>query len=341
MKRLTIRDIADAAGVSPGAVSFALNDKPGVSSATRARILATATAMGWTPNPAARALSSSRSGNVGLVITRPPHTIRDENFYFPFTCGIAETLSEAGLSLVLRMAQRSEDEKEIYREWARLGRVDGVILVDIRSDDPRAHFLASQGVPCVSVGSDPGVGSAIVLSDAEAMATIVTHIFAQGFRQPAYVSGIRGFEHTQVRRSAFEAACRDVGWSGTRSYVSDYTEDAGAAITRSILTKSPEVDMIIYDNDMLTYGGLAYLRARGIAVPAEVGVFSWEDSPLCRVLQPAVSALSRDPERLGVEAGQLLRRTLDSGERIVESFAQPTVIARATTTRLPLAPVPG
>lgn len=333
-KRLTIRDIAEAAGVSPGAVSFALNGKPGVSEATRTRILDTATRLGWTPNPTARALSTARTGNVGLVITRPPHTIRDEGFYFPFMCGIAENLSRDGLSLIMRMAVTGEEEQQIYREWASSRHVDGTILVDLATNDPRPGLLTQLGIPFVAVGSAAQGGSALVIDDAEAMRRVVEHISANGYRQPAYVSGIRGFEHTRTREQAFLSACRQAGLATARSYVSDYTEDTGAAITRTIMHETPGVDMIIFDNEMLTFGGMAYLRSHGIRIPGDVGVFSWEDSPLCRVVQPPISALSRNAEELGKQAARLMGdvRALDGeGDPLVRTFPTPHVVARATT----------
>lgn len=337
MKRLTIRDIAEATGVSPGAVSFALNNKPGVSEATRKRIIETATELGWSPNPVARALSSSRTSTIGLALTRPYQTIRDEGFYFAFTCGAADALSNLGMSLVLRMARSEAQESDIYRDWKAGPHVDGVIVVDLTTEDTRPDLLASLDIPFVTVGTDVGVGSALVIDDAEAMKRVVTHIFAQGFRRPAYVAGIRGFAHTDTRRKAFSSACSTVGLKGARSYMSDYTEDAGAAITRTIMEKSPDTDMIIYDNEILTLGGMAYLRAHGLDVPGQVGIFSWEDSPLCRVLSPAISALGRDPEKLGSQAASLLVDSLSSKDRLTREFATPQIVARASTTmRIPL-----
>ena len=340
MKRLTIRDIAEAAGVSPGAVSFALNDKPGVSDATRERILATATQLGWTPSSAARALSVSRTGNIGFVISRPTRTISSEGFYFGFSCGVAEELSKHQLSLIWRMTSEAEQETQIYREWAQGRHVDAVILLDLVADDPRPPLLDELHLPAVSVGTDPQVGSALTIDDAAAMRRIVTHLADAGFTHPAYVSGIEGFDHTTIRQAAFLRACDDLGLRCAGSYLSDYTEDAGAEITRIIMENTPDVDAIIYDSEMLTIGGVAYLRAQGISTPQQIGFFSWEDSPLCRIVSPSVSALSRNPEDLGRATAAVLVEMLNSeGDapgstgtpRIVRTYRTPEVIARDTT----------
>lgn len=337
MKGLTIRDIASACGVSPAAVSFALNDRPGISADTRERILETATSLGWQPNPAARALSSARAGSVGIVFSRPAQTIRDERFYFPFLCGLANQFSRHSISTIFRLTDSISEEIEIYEQWAKWKAVDGVILVDLSQDDPRPARLQELDLASVSVGTDPGYGSALVINDQNAMDAIITHLFAQGYQCPAYVSGMHGLQHTMTRKLAFEQSCTRLGLSHGRSYVSDYTQDTGAAITRTIMETRPETDVVIYDNELLAFGGLSFLRAHGYKVPSQVGIFSWEDSPLAQVISPAISTLSRDPEKLGNAAALLLTKTLQAEEskhtytRLVETFPTPHVLARGTT----------
>lgn len=337
VKRLTIRDIASACGVSPAAVSFALNNRPGISADNRERILHTATNLGWKPNPVARALSSARAGSVGIVFSRPAQTIRDERFYFPFLCGLANQFSRDSISIIFQLTDSIKEELEIYEQWAKWNAVDGVIIVDLCQDDSRPQHLQKLGIACVSVGTDPGYGSALVIDDQAAMDAIITHLFAQGYHCPAYVSGIRGLQHTIARELAFDQACTRIGLKHGQSYVSDYTQDAGAAITRTIMQNRPETDVVIYDNELLAFGGLSFLRAHGYKVPSQVGIFSWEDFPLAQVFSPTISALSRDPEKIGNATALLLTKTIraektkQSYSRLVETYPTPHVLVRGTT----------
>src|SRR6185312_8762430 len=106
MPRPTINDVASAAGVSKGAVSFALNDRPGVAPDTRRRILEVAEQLGWTPSPRARALSVSKALAVGLVVARPPDVFRADAFFPSFISGLEAVLSERGHALLLMVADR-------------------------------------------------------------------------------------------------------------------------------------------------------------------------------------------------------------------------------------------
>ena len=94
--RPTVATIARDLGVSPATVSYALNDKPGVSAAVRERVLEHARAVGWTPHSGAQALRRGRSGNIGLVLVRDPQEISREPFYSAVTAGIESATSTRG-----------------------------------------------------------------------------------------------------------------------------------------------------------------------------------------------------------------------------------------------------
>src|SRR6202051_1497224 len=100
MKRPTIADIAQRAGVTKAAVSFALNGQPGVSAATRGRILAIAEEIGFQPNSAARALSAGKTGAFGLVIDRPANLLGIEPWFMQFIAGIQAELSGGHTALL-------------------------------------------------------------------------------------------------------------------------------------------------------------------------------------------------------------------------------------------------
>jgi DNA-binding LacI/PurR family transcriptional regulator len=107
MARPTIADIAERAGVSKGAVSFALNGRPGVSEETRRRILAVADEMNWRPHRAARSLGNSRAGAVGLILSRPARTLGLEPFFGQIVSGLQAGLAEDGTALQLLVVDSS------------------------------------------------------------------------------------------------------------------------------------------------------------------------------------------------------------------------------------------
>ncbi|MGH9282733.1 MAG: LacI family DNA-binding transcriptional regulator, partial [Acidimicrobiales bacterium] len=131
-RRPTILDVARRAGVSKGAVSFALNGRPGLAPATRDRILVAARELEWRPSPRARALSHSRAFALGLVMSRPPALLGADPWFAQFLAGIESTLAGQGMALVLQVVGAGAPEEEGYRRLAQDARVDGVFLIDLR-----------------------------------------------------------------------------------------------------------------------------------------------------------------------------------------------------------------
>src|ERR1035437_4606303 len=207
----TITDVARVAGVSKAAVSFALNDKPGVAAETRERILAVARELGWTPSLRGRALSVSRALAVGLVIARTPETLGADPFFGYFISGIETVLSERGYALMLQVVSDGPSEHESYRQLAANGRVDGVFLTDMRVDDERPQLLADLRLPTVVIGPASGSGpwTPVNINDRLGIAAAVEHLVALGHRNIAHVSGPTELGHSGSRRKAGEKAGSD------------------------------------------------------------------------------------------------------------------------------------
>lgn len=339
MERPTIRDIANVAGVSPSAVSFALNDRPGVSDSTRQRILAVANEMGWTPNAAARALSVSRAGTVGLVLARPSQSVAAERFFFELIIGMQATLATADLALLFQIVDDVDQEVAAYRSLWRQHRVDGAVVVDPRQHDPRLPVLAQIGMPYVLVGEEDPNGMPSVTGDEEGMmALVVNHLASRGARRLAYVSARTSLLHTERRSQALTRMGREHDLEVMLSSAVDYTERSGAQATAELLSGNRQPDSIIYDNEVLALGGVTVARELGARLGEDLAVVSMEDSPLCRLLTPAVSAVHREPAVMGSLAAQLLVERLDG--RPARSLQAPTpeLVARASSSlsRLPV-----
>ncbi|WP_307792254.1 LacI family DNA-binding transcriptional regulator [Streptomyces verrucosisporus] len=332
MKRPTMVDIARRAGVTKSAVSFALNGRPGVSEATRARVLAIAQELGWQPNSAARALSDGRAGAFGLVVDRPARSLGIEPFFMQLVSGIQDELSGDGTSLLFTVAPDADAETATYRAWWAQRKVDGVFLVDLRVDDPRIRALEELRLPAVVIGAPVGTGSlpAVWSDDAAGVRTAVTHLAGLGHRSIAHVTGPAALRHTLVRTEAFAAATAERGVTG-RSVEADYSGEQGCAATRALLEGEDRPTAILYDNDVMAVSGLSAAQSLGARVPADVSLVAWDDSPLCRLVHPGLTALRRDIAAYGALAARRLR-DVAAGHRVEHSRApDPALTVRAST----------
>jgi DNA-binding LacI/PurR family transcriptional regulator len=326
-KRPTIADIARQAGLTKAAVSFALNGQPGVSEQTRTRVLDIARRIGWQPNSAARALSDGRAGAFGLVVDRPAATLGVEPFFMQLISGIQAELSGNHIALLFTIAQDQTAEIELYRSWWAQRRVDGVFLVDLRVDDRRIAVLEELGMPAVVIGHPSVAGSlpAVWHDDVVVTRTVMEHLVALGHRRIGRVSGMPELRHTQIRTEAFAAAAADLGVTVVE-VAGDYTGDSGAMATEELLRSEPRPTAIVYDNDLMAVSGIGTARRLGVDVPGEVSMVAWEDSPLCELVHPALTALHRDVLTYGMHAagrllaaerGQLVGNLKDASHELV------------------------
>ena len=294
MRRPTIADIARRAGVTKAAVSFALNGQPGVSAATRERILAIAAEVGFEPNSAARALSDGRAGAFGLIIDRPARTLGSEVFFMQLISGIQAELATNHITLLFTMAEDQAEEIRMYRTWWAQRKVDGVFLVDLQVRDRRIRVLEELSMPAVVLGTPRGAGSlpAVWQDDRAATETVLGYLAGLGHRRIARVGGFARYWHSKLRADAFAEIAGAAGIEAV-SIATDYTAEHGAEATRDLLKRAAPPSAILYDNDVMALAGLGAAQRMGVRVPAACP--SWSGT----TARSASSATRRSPRCAG------------------------------------------
>lgn len=331
-RRITIADIAARAGVSIGAVSFALNGRDGVSEATRERVIAIANEMGWAPASAARSLAGSATETFGLVLRRDPATLGIETFYMRFIAGVEAVLAPRSYGLLLQVVPSAEEEMATLRKWRATRRVDGVLIVDIALEDPRIELVTGpEALPAVIVG-DASLAkglTSVSTDDAVAMRAAVQRLAELGHRRITHVSGMEGLAHTQVRDVAFRDQARVLGLD-VDVLRTDYAIESGARMTRLALAAASRPTAIIYDNDVMAVAGLSVAMELGLRVPQDVSIIAWDDSVLCKYTFPPLAALSRDVVGLGAHVARRLFAVVDGAEPAAFWDATPTLVERGS-----------
>ncbi len=292
--RVTISDIARRLEISKASVSYALNGRPGVSAETRRRVLELAEEVGFHASSAAVALSASRSGTIGIVIARDPDVITAEGFYMRTLFGVEQYLNDADGSLLLRLTGENGEDLDVYRRWTRQGRVDGFILFDERDDDPRISLLRSMGMPCVMVTSldlADGIGR-LITPEVETVTVILDHLHDLGHTKIAHVSGPMGYLHERVRADLLTSEGKRRGMR-MRHIEGTYSYDSSAAQTSRLLglAERNRPTALILGNDIMATAALRTAADLGVRVPDELSVIAWDDSVLCEVARPRLTAM--------------------------------------------------
>jgi DNA-binding LacI/PurR family transcriptional regulator len=308
-QRVTISDLARRLDISKASVSYALNGRSGVSEETRQRVLSLAAELGFHPNSAAVALSASRTRTIGIVIARDPALISTEAFYMRTLVGIEQYLNEVDSSLLLRLTGEQGQDLDVLRRWSRQGRVDGFILFDEHNDDPRIPLLKELGVPCVVVSSnapDDGVGR-LISSPEETVTLLLDHLAALGHVDIAHISGPFTFVHEQLRVRLLQEHAKQRGIRVTHM-TGSYRYEEGAELTRSLLAKKNPPTALVLGNDLMAVSALRVATDLGTAVPGELSILAWDDSPLCELARPGITAVDQQTMERGRMAADLLFR---------------------------------
>jgi len=337
MKRPTIAEIAAHAGVSIGAVSYALNGRPGVSAETRRRIIDIANEIGWRPSVAARSLSGSRAHSVGLVIARPADTLGVEPFFMRFIAGLERELSVRRTALLLQVVEDHRAAVDAMRlSWAER-RIDGTVVTDLWTDDSRIAVIEELQMPAVLAGR-PRADTrlpAVWTDDAAAVVATVDYLVALGHRRIARVAGLPALDHTQVRIAAFREAMLGHGLGEPQVIKTDYTWEEGARATRTLLSRRERPTAIMFDNDVMAVAAVNVADEMGIAVPTELSIVAGDDSQLCVLVRPALTALAWDIPAYGAHTARVLLDMIDGRCPDSHQESAARLVVRASTAAPP------
>ncbi len=330
MSRVTIGGLAEQLGLSKASVSYALNGQPGVSDETRRRVLDLATSLGWHPSSSARALSRARTDAIGIVLRRDPELLGSEPYYMSLLAGVESVLAETGKSLLLRMVGVSRtDEIATYRRWSAEGRVDGVMMFDLVLGDARPPLLDELGMAYVVHGGIPSAAPGRVLTydiDNDAR-LVIDHLAGLGHTHVLHIAGPAEFIHEANRRAVIEEYGASAGMHSTHRN-GEYSMEVGERLAFDALSSDPGLTAVVTSSDLLALGAANALRRLG---RSDVAVVSWDDSLLCRIVSPAITALDRFPEEQGRRSTRMLLEVLLGVEPTV-TVAQPSeLVVRETS----------
>jgi DNA-binding LacI/PurR family transcriptional regulator len=274
------------------------------------------------------------AGAIGLVLARPARLLGVEPFFMEFIAGIEEQLAERGLSVLLHVVATQDAEIAAYQRWAERGLVDATIVVNRTVDDKRPAVLRELGLPAVLVGAgDEADLPAVRTDDAGPVRVALRRLLELGHRRIGRVTGPSTLQHTRARTEALVEGCQAAGIEPV-IVEGDYSENSGFILTQTLLNQSPRPTAILYDNDVMAVAGLAAAHDLGIAVPDALSLVAWDDSTLCRVASPALTAMYVDVHQFGLSVAESVLELID-GRPVAERWS-PTAryVPRETTGRL-------
>lgn len=269
---LTLRDVAEAAGVSEMTVSRVLRNRGDVSAATREKVITAARALGYVPNKIAGGLASQRVNLIAVVIPSL------SNLVFPdVLTGISDELDDTGLQPVIGVTRYAPAREETVLYEMLSWRPSGVILAGLEHSQASRAMLSSAQIPIVEImdSDGPGIDTVVGISHRRAGIEMAEAILAAGYRRIGFLGTHMPEDHRARKRlEGFESALAlgGVTLEAREYYQGGSSMAKGRELTQRILSRAPDLDFLYYSNDMIGAGGLLWCLEQGLDVPGRIGL---------------------------------------------------------------------
>jgi LacI family transcriptional regulator len=331
---ITIKDVARAAGVSVATVSRVQNSSALVKETTRRRVGEVAERMGYSPHGAARSLITSRTNTIGVLL---PDLYGE--FFSEVIRGIDQTAQLHGLHLLVSSSHDDRSALETAFRSMR-GRVDGLIVMWPEMDETALpSFPARFPVVLLSSPIGPRGFDVITVANYEGAYAMVCHLLDLGHRRIAIIKGVEGNADAAERLRGYRGALASAGLSSMAVEVAgDFTEESGFRGAAELLQRPVRPTAIFAANDAMAIGALSALRDAGLKVPDDIALAGFDDIPMARYLEPALSSVHVDISALGERATLRLLaavRDKDRHEHRAETLPTTLVLRRSCGSAAP------
>jgi LacI family transcriptional regulator len=326
----TIRDVAREAGVSVATVSRVFNDSGPVRQETRTRILEVAKRLRFTPNTAARSLSTRRTHTVGVLL---PDLYGE--FFSEVIRGIDQTAQQHGCHALVSSSHNELAEVAAALRAMR-GRVDGLIVMAPEVDAATLTANVPDRVPLVLLNTplcDDGYAS-IDVDNRGGAEQMTRHLLRHGHRRIAHITGGARNHDGRERLLGYRAALSAAGIPEDPAIVvaGDFTESAGHDGAVALLALAERPTAIFAGNDSMAIGALSALQAAGVRVPEEMAVVGFDDIPIAQYVTPPLTTVRVAISSLGARAAVRLFQAIQApanAERHHETVPTELVIRRS------------
>ncbi|MCX5578832.1 LacI family DNA-binding transcriptional regulator [Kaistia terrae] len=314
-KNATLKDVAEACGLSVAAVSRYLNHSIKLPQSTTDRIDAAIAALNYRPNPHARSLSLGRSETIGLVVPDIANP-----YFAHLAAAVEQAAAEYGLGLLLCPTLSRTDRELDYLGRLSRQHVDGLLFVTNNGDDP-ALARALLGAKTVVLVDDDidGTTAPTIMADSEQGGRLATALLIeQGHRSLAYVGGPQGLSSSRSRLRGFRRAIAESGQTIAiaAELHGPYSSAHGRIAAEQLLALDPVPTALFAASDEIALGVLSVFKQRGVKVGVDISVIAFDDVGPLELFDPPLTAIRQPVNAMGRRAVQIVL-ALINGEALL------------------------
>lgn len=313
-----IKALARHLDLSIGTVSRALNAKPDVSEATRARVLQAAHELGYRPNHSGRSLRNGRTSTIGLVLeTGNASSLSGDNFFVYLVDEMKATLDALGYDLILLPCHSADDPTTFLERLIRRGLVDAVVITATRPQDARIALLVESGTPFLALGRSETPGDyAWIDLDFEGVARVgVAELVRLGHRRIAVAAPRRNVNLANVYLDAYRAAVTEAGLEVDESLIFrvSTSENGGLEVGDRILGMRDRPTAVLLNHELMAIGLYSCLQRDGLTPGRDLSIIGFRQNPQTGFLQPSLACFALDVRAVGRAVGEIAVKLTETG----------------------------
>lgn len=328
-KRVTLADVAEAAGVSMMTVSRVVNNKPGIGEETQKRIMNVVKELGYRPNQIARSLATDRTKTVGLVV--PDNT---NPFFAQIAFGIEDEAFEQDYAIFL--VNTKEDPKRELSALDSLWQkdIDGLILCSSRLGNEEFENQIRNFPAVVLLNRDLQKNlrntTSIKVNDSLGAKLAIEYLINQKRRHIAHIRGPKNSNSAERRLLGYYEALEAVNFPVNNELVTNCFPDinGGRRAATILLQREPKIDGIYAFNDLVAIGAIQICQEYGKRVPEDIAVVGVDDNLLASIIRPKLTTLHIDLKQIGKLAMQTLLKRIEYDASPDNILIDPELIIR-------------
>ncbi|TDT63380.1 LacI family DNA-binding transcriptional regulator [Fonticella tunisiensis] len=307
---VTIKEVAERAGVSPSTVSRVISDSPRISDETKQKVRRAMEELGYHPNAIARSLVNRATNTIGIVMPRSAEDVFLNPFFPEALRGIAKCTHDEGFCVLLTTGNSDDEQIESLLSVVRGGRVDGVILMYSKLDDPILEMLTEMNIPFSMIGR-PTISEDINFVDNDnvnAAYEAANYLISMGHRRIGLINGSLNLVVSIDRYEGYKRALAKNKIELDESIImsSEFVQEGGYESMKKMLSVENPPSAVLVTDDLIAFGAIRAARDMKVKIPDEMSIISFNNIPLADFATPPLTSVDINAYSLGYKAAKLV-----------------------------------
>lgn len=330
----SIHEVAKLAGVSVSSVSKAFNDYPDIAVKTKAKVLAAAKELNYSPNVIAKSLSQKQTKTIAFLFSNFEEANSQDGVMFRLMQGaFIQTAKEEYELLVFTTTQAQQMERSYY-QFCRERNVAGVIIHGIRTTDQYVQEIINSEIPCVIIDTQmigKKVGS-IGINNVAAAKTAVQMLIDKGHQEIGIIGGNHLAVVTQERELGYQQALKDARLPirPEAMMIANFSELQAYNLAERYIKVNPNITAVFCMSDLMAIGFMRRCQELGLKIPDDLSIIGFDDIDLSRYVTPQLTTVSQDFQSFGYYASEMLIELIETSIRGTHKFLMYEVVDRGS-----------